>query len=53
MRICTSTQFGIEADAKEAVAFAILAHETWRHKPASLPSATGATHAVVLGNLTP
>jgi anhydro-N-acetylmuramic acid kinase len=50
--ISTSTDHGIDADAKEAVAFAVLAHETWRRRPANLPSATGARRAVVLGDVT-
>jgi anhydro-N-acetylmuramic acid kinase len=50
--IATSTDFGIDADAKEAIAFAVLAHETWRHRPSNLPSATGASHPVVLGSIT-
>jgi anhydro-N-acetylmuramic acid kinase len=49
--IATTADYGIDVDAKEAIAFAILAHETWRRRPSNLPSATGARHPAVLGKI--
>jgi anhydro-N-acetylmuramic acid kinase len=44
---------GIDADAKEAISFAILAAATIRGLPGNIPSATGAAEAVVLGKIVP
>jgi anhydro-N-acetylmuramic acid kinase len=51
-RITTTAEFGIHPDAKEAIAFAILAHRTWNHQPGNLPAATGASKPVILGKVT-
>ena len=45
--------FGIPSDAKEALAFAILANETVSGNPCNVPSATGAKESVVLGKILP
>jgi len=52
-KVQTTDDYGLPAEAKEAVAFAILAHETWRRRPGNLPSATGASRPVILGQITP
>ncbi|HET6429106.1 MAG TPA: anhydro-N-acetylmuramic acid kinase [Phycisphaerae bacterium] len=46
-------ELGIDADAKEAVSFAILAAATVRGQAGNVPSATGAGRAVVLGKIVP
>jgi anhydro-N-acetylmuramic acid kinase len=51
-KVITTREFGIDPDAKEAIAFAILAHRTWKHQTGNLPGATGANRPVVLGKLT-
>lgn len=44
--------FGIDGDAKEAVAFAVFGYETLRGRPSNVPSATGAARPVVQGKIT-
>lgn len=44
---------GVPAGAKEAVAFAFLAHRTLMGEPGNVPTATGAARAVPLGHVTP
>jgi len=45
--------FGISGEAKEAIAFALLGHATLCGVPANVPTATGASRAVVLGKIIP
>ena len=47
----SSDEFGVPTEAKEAVAFALLAYETWHRRPSNVPSATGARRAAVLGKV--
>ncbi|HEV2418270.1 MAG TPA: anhydro-N-acetylmuramic acid kinase [Terriglobia bacterium] len=46
-----STDFGLPIDAKEAIAFALLADRTLHGLPGNLPAVTGARRAVVLGKI--
>ena len=49
----TSQELGIGAEAKEALAFALLGAATLDNEPANVPAATGASRPVVLGSITP
>ena len=51
VRLRLSDELGLPSAAKEAVAFALLAHETWHRWPSNVPSATGAKRAAVLGKI--
>jgi anhydro-N-acetylmuramic acid kinase len=52
-RVESSDAIGIPADAKEALAFAILGYETLRERAANVPRVTGASRAVPLGAIAP
>jgi anhydro-N-acetylmuramic acid kinase len=49
----SSAAMNLHADAKEAIAFAILGYETLRGRAANVPRVTGAAHAAVLGAIAP
>ncbi|WP_258525765.1 anhydro-N-acetylmuramic acid kinase [Paenibacillus sp. YN15] len=49
--VVTQEEIGLNSDAKEAVAFALLADCTRAGLPGSLPAVTGARHPAVLGKL--
>lgn len=51
LRVQTTADLGLPVDAKEAVAFALLAYQTWRRQPGNIPSATGATRPAILGKV--
>ncbi len=50
--VLTHESMGINSEAKEAIAFALLANETLLGNPSNLPSVTGAARPVLLGKLT-
>jgi anhydro-N-acetylmuramic acid kinase len=52
-RVRPLSVLGVDPQAKEAVAFALLAHRTLWGAPGNVESATGAVRPVVLGNVTP
>jgi anhydro-N-acetylmuramic acid kinase len=49
--VLTNEDLGLDSDAKEAVAFAILANECIHGHPNNLCTVTGAAHPVVMGKI--
>lgn len=51
IEVLPSTLLGMDVDAKEAYAFAILAYQSWHRRSGNLPSATGANRPAILGKI--
>jgi anhydro-N-acetylmuramic acid kinase len=51
IEIVQSSRFGVPTEAKEALAFAVLAYEAFHGRANNLPSATGAKRPAILGKL--
>lgn len=52
-KVMIQEDLGYSSDAKEAIAFAILANETVNNNFGNVTRATGANNKVILGNITP
>jgi len=51
IEVVPSSQLGVPEDAKEALAFALMAYETFHQRPSNIPSATGARGPAILGKI--
>jgi anhydro-N-acetylmuramic acid kinase len=51
LKLRRTDDLGLPSQAKEAVAFALMAYQTWHRRPGNIPSATGAARPVVLGKI--
>ncbi|HEY0162440.1 MAG TPA: anhydro-N-acetylmuramic acid kinase [Edaphobacter sp.] len=52
VKLRTTDDLGVPTQAKEGVAFALLAWLTWHRLPGNIPSATGASRPAILGKVT-
>ena len=51
--VCTHADLGLDDDAKEALAFALLAYLTIQGAPGNVPTCTGAASLAILGQIAP
>jgi anhydro-N-acetylmuramic acid kinase len=51
IEVATTDAAGVPSQAKEAIAFALLAYQSWHGETSNLPGATGASREVILGKL--
>ena len=52
MEILVQEDLGYSSEAKEAIAFVMLGNQTYHMRPSNVPSATGASKSVILGQIT-
>jgi anhydro-N-acetylmuramic acid kinase len=52
VEVVTAADIGVDGDAVEAVAFAILGYQMLRGRQGNIPSVTGARAPAILGKLT-
>ena len=53
IEVLTQEELGYNSEAKEAIAFAVLAYQTMKGRANNVPEATGADKRVVLGDIIP
>ena len=51
IEVATTDAAGVPSQAKEAIAFAVLAYQSWHRQSSNVPGATGAKREVVLGKI--
>jgi anhydro-N-acetylmuramic acid kinase len=51
IEVATTDAAGVPSQAKEAIAFALLAYQSWQGETSNIPGATGAGREVILGKL--
>ena len=51
INVIASDELNVPTDAKESLAFALLAYETFHERPSNVPSATGARGPAILGKV--